>query len=236
MVASASLLLAVGIGTAVPSPGRAVLEAENPAQYTARLIAQASALDTENDPETELQRDLIRSRRRVRRSTPLPNPTPAPNPEPTSVEATPEQTIDPEPRRVPRPGYGGDADMCPPCGVPRLAQQLRRGGKTKAYYIAWSVVDWIFAGQMWLGAGFFGLVSIGAGIEASEHVGHRHSNGVLTAAIWTGLIAGAFTIAGFISASRGSENRRIYHEMLAEERARVASPGAWGVRGQDLNN
>ena len=98
---------------------------------------------------------------------------------------------------------------------------MRRAGKTKAYYIGWSVADWIFAGNMWLGAGFMGLVSLGAGIEAADHMGHAHSNGVLTAAIWTGVIATGLMITGIISASRAGENRRIYNEMLAEERARA---------------
>ncbi|MEE8409902.1 MAG: hypothetical protein V3T05_09870 [Myxococcota bacterium] len=117
-----------------------------------------------------------------------------------------------------------DADTCPPCGTTAAGRQVRRNGKTKAYYIGWSVADWIFAGQMWLGAGFFGLVTLGAGIEASEQTGP--DNGALVVAIWTGLITAGLTITGIFAAHRGSENRRIYHEMLAEERSAVGRPGS----------
>lgn len=152
------------------------------------------AQQSDRDEEIEaLEQDMERSRARTRQQ---------------EEEQTARQVAEPPPADEAPLFASGDAP-----GV--------RGGRRKGYYLAWSIVDWVLAGQLWMSSLVCWMYSAAFSLTASANdaveTGGDEPLGRLSAAF-----AGAalvFAAGGGLAAWRGGINVATYRELRAQEAA-----------------
>lgn len=197
-----AVVLSAFVSSAVPSPGRAILDTASRAAALRLLVAQSP------DPQEEknLEDDMDRARRHLGHD------------DKTQVDEAPEPQADEPKKRERRKRH----DSGP---------QAEYEGHGKAHYLVWGIVDWCIAGGLWSSSIAMGVLSgasfVGAsridrdGLTASQRRSGLNEDQAVRTARTVGFITGVMALgfAGFGAwiATKASTNISIYGDLRNEE-------------------
>ncbi|MBI5509752.1 MAG: hypothetical protein HY903_13440 [Deltaproteobacteria bacterium] len=203
-------LVSTLLSTAVPTPGAALLQIGTADDLTRMLLA--GTVD-QKEEEENLERDMDRARDRLGHKGAKDGEVPAASQGTTETDDSTEDTRDDRRRRRHR--------------GPRVQRfrALSDDGHGKAYYLAWGIVDWAIAADLWVAAAWFTVVGMAALANANngycrDGYGRTRScdadRAGGTVLLGLGVLAGA---GGGVAAWRGGTNIGTFKDLRAQERA-----------------